>query len=418
MKTRHKWAMVWVVVCLVVSTLYAAEMPVAQPEAVGISSAKLGAMQAAVRKMVDDEKVAGIVTMVARRGKICHFEAYGQQDREAGRSMQRDTIVRIYSMSKPITSVAVMILHEQGKILLDEPIETYIPELRGWKVYGENAEGQPAYAEAKRKVTVRDLLRHTSGLTYGIFGDTPVDRMYRQQGILGNKDLKEMVGRLGEIPLQNQPGTKWHYSVSTDVLGHLVERVSGQTLDVFFAEHIFTPLDMKDTGFYVPLGKHDRFSNCYGPDPDGGLKPTGGMGAGGYLAPRTFLSGGGGLVSTARDYMRFCQMLLNKGKLDDVRLLEPETVEMMSCDQLPSGVSVGEGVGFGLGFSVQRGADRKGQMRVGEYGWAGAASTFFGISPNDESVVILLAQYMPFMNEIPMTLKPMIYAAFLDEDQE
>jgi len=311
-----------------------------------------------------------------------------------------------------------MILHEQGKVLLDEPIETYIPELRGWKVYGENAEGQPAYAEAKRKVTVRDLLRHTSGLTYGIFGDTPVDRMYRQKGILGNKDLKEMVGRLGEIPLQNQPGTKWHYSVSTDVLGHLVERVLGQTLDVFFAEQIFQPLDMEDTGFYVAEGQHDRFSKCYGPGPNGGLKPTGGMGAGGYLKPRTFLSGGGGLVSTARDYMRFCQMLLNKGKLDDVRLLEPETVEMMSCDQLPSGVSVGEGVGFGLGFSVQRGADPKGQMRVGEYGWAGAASTFFGISPNDESVVILLTQYMPYSDEVPTMLKPLIYAAFLDEDQE
>lgn len=381
-----------------------------------MSSAKLVQMQATAQKMVDDEKVVGIITMVARRGRICHFEAYGQQDREAGRSMQRDTIVRIYSMSKPITSVAVMILCEQGRVLLDEPVETYLPELRGLKVYGENAQGQSAYAEPNRKVTVRDLLRHTSGLTYGIFGDTPVDKMYRQKGILGNKDLKEMMQRLAEIPLLNQPGTKWHYSVSVDVLGHLVERVSGQTLDVFFAEHIFGPLDMKDTGFYVSEGKHDRFSKCYGPDPNGGLKATGKFGAGGYLAPRAFLSGGGGLVSTARDYMRFCQMLLNKGKLDDVRLLEPETVEMMSRDQLPSGVSTGKGVGFGLGFSVQRQPDPNEQMRVGEYGWGGAASTFFGISPRDESIVVLLTQYMPYSNEVPKTLKPMIYAAFTDEN--
>jgi CubicO group peptidase (beta-lactamase class C family) len=410
MKPKPKWAIVVVVTCLLASVLGAKEIPSAKPEAVGVSSAKLGLMQAAARQMVDDEKVAGIITMVARKGKICHFEAYGRQDREAGRSMQRDTIVRIYSMSKPITSVAVMILHEQGKIMLDEPVETYIPALGGLKVYGEDAPVEP-----KRRVTVRDLLRHTSGLTYGIFGDTPVDKMYRAKSILGNKDLKEMVQRLADIPLQYQPGTKWHYSVSTDVLGHLVERVSGQTLDVFFAEHIFQPLDMKDTGFYVAEGKHDRFSKCYGPDPNGGLKATGELGADGFLAPRTFLSGGGGLVSTARDYLRFCQMLLNKGKLDDVRLLEPETVEMMSRDQLPSGVSAGEGVGFGLGFSVQRQPDPNGQVRVGEYGWAGAASTFFGISPNDESIVILLTQYMPYSNEVPKTLKPLIYAAFGDE---
>jgi len=416
MKPRRKWVLVWVVACLLASALWAREIPFAKPEEVGVSSAKLAQMQAAARKMVDEEKVAGIVAMVSRKGKICHFEACGSCDLETGKPMQRDTIVRIYSMSKPITSVAVMMLYEQGDVLLDEPVETYLPELHGLKVYGENAQGEPVYAKANRKVTVRDLLRHTSGLTYGIFGDTPVDRMYRQNGILGNKDLKEMVQRLAEIPLQNQPGTKWHYSVSVDVLGHLVERVSGRTLDVFFDEHIFTPLDMKDTGFYVPEGQHDRLSMCYGPDPNGGLEATGKFGAGGYLTPRTFLSGGGGLVSTARDYMRFCQMLQNKGKLDDVRILEPETVEMMTRDQLPSRVSAGKGVGFGLGFSVQRQPDPKGQMRVGEYGWAGAASTFFGISPNDESIVILLTQYMPFSNETPRTLKPLIYGAFSDEN--
>jgi len=408
MKTRQKWV-VLVVACLLASVLGAKEIPVVQPEAVGLSSAKLTEMQATARKMVDDEKVAGIVTMVARQGKICHFEAYGQRDIEAGEPMERDTIVRIYSMSKPITSVAVMILCEQGEIMLDEPVETYIPELKGLKVYGESGPVEPG-----RKVNVRDLLRHTSGLTYGIFGDTPVDKMYGAKGILADEDLDEMVRDLGQIPLLYQPGTKWHYSVSTDVLGCLVERVSGQTLDVFFAENIFKPLDMRDTGFYVPPDKHARFSKCYGPDPEGGLKPSEEITGYAFLRRPTLLSGGGGLVSTARDYMRFCTMLLNKGKLDDVRILEPETVEMMTRDQLPTGVSAGEGVGFGLGFSVQRQPDPNHQVRVGEYGWAGAASTFFGISPDDQSIAILLTQYMPYTNAVPMTLKPMIYAAFDD----
>ncbi len=411
MNPRRKWTIVLVTICLLLAAAQAKEIPSGQPEEVGISSAKLAEMQTVAEKMVDDEKIAGIVTVIARHGKICYFETDGHQDREAGRLMQRDTIFRIYSMSKPITSVAAMILYEQGKVLLDEPVENYIPELRGLRVYAE-----PEPVPTKRKVTVRDLMRHTSGFTYGIFGNTPVDQMYLRAGVLGSHDLKEMVGKLAGIPLLNQPGTEWHYSVSTDVLGHLVERVSGQPLDVFFAENIFEPLDMKDTGFYVPQAKHARFAQCYGPNPDGGLKPTAELGADGYLRPRTFFSGGGGLVSTARDYLRFCQMLLNQGKLDDVRILDPETVAMMTRDQLPSGVSVGDGVGFGLGFSVQRRPDPNGQMRVGEYGWAGAASTFFGISPQDDSIVILLTQYMPYSNAVPMALKPLIYAAFDSEN--
>ena len=341
MNPRRKWTMVLIAACLLLAAAQAKEIPSVKPEEVGVSSAKLAQMQTAAQKMVDEEKIAGIITLIARHGKVCYFETDGHQDREAGKLMQRDTIFRIYSMSKPITSVAAMILCEQGKVLLDEPVENYIPEFRGLRVYAE-----PEPAPTKRKVTVRDLMRHTSGFTYGIFGNTPVDQMYLREGVLGSHDLKEMVGKLAGIPLLNQPGTQWHYSVSTDVLGHLVERVSGQTLDVFFAENIFQPLDMKDTGFYVPQAKHARFSQCYGPNPEGGLKPTGELGADGYLRPRTFFSGGGGLVSTARDYLRFCQMLLNQGKLGDVRILEPETVAMMTRDQLPSGVSVGDGVGF------------------------------------------------------------------------
>ncbi|HNY78203.1 MAG: serine hydrolase domain-containing protein [Sedimentisphaerales bacterium] len=412
MRLKRAWVVWAVVTWLAASTLWAAEIPSARPEEVGLSSARLAEMQAVARKMVDEREVAGIITLVARKGKVCHFEAYGSRDLAAGKPIQRDTILRFYSMSKPVTSVAAMILHEQGKVLLDEPVELYIPELRGWKVYAEGGQGQPTTVEPTRKVTVRDLLRHTSGLTYGIFGDTPVDRMYREKEVLSDIELKEMVKRLGEIPLLHQPGTTWHYSVSTDVLGHVIERASGQTLDVFFAQNIFKPLDMRDTGFYIPKDKHERFAVCYGPGSNGGLEPTNELGSYAFLEPRAFLSGGGGLVSTARDYLRFCQMLLNKGTLNDVRILRPETVEMMTRDQLPPGVSVGEGVGFGLGFSVRLKSDPSGAARVGEYGWSGAASTFFGISPDDESIVMLLTQYMPYSETIPATLKPLVYAAF------
>ena len=417
MKPYRRWALVLFAACLLAPALWAGEIPFAPPEAVGMSSAGLRDMQAAAEKMVDEGKIAGIITAVARKGKLVQLSAYGQRDIDGGKPMEKDTIVRIYSMSKPITSVAAMMLYDAGKVKLDEPVTTYIGELRGLEVYGQDAEGRPEYADLDKPVTVRDLLRHTSGFTYGVFGDTPVDRMYRQNGILGNKDLQEMVQRLAEIPLQYQPGTRMHYSVSTDVLGHLVERVSGQTLDVFFEEKIFAPLDMNDTGFYVPQASHDRFSRCYGPDPNGGLRVISQFGANGYLRPRTFLSGGGGLVSTARDYLRFCQMLLNEGQLDGVRILRAETVAMMTRNQLPPGVYVGEGanVGFGLGFSVQLRSNPSGAARVGEYGWGGAASTFFKISPKDETTVVILTQYMPYAGRIENTLKPMVYAAFLDE---
>ncbi len=412
MRSRRTWILWLFAALLLTSTLYAREIPSARPEEVGLSTAKLELMQAVAEKMVDEQKIAGIITLVARQGRICHFQAYGERDLAAGKPMQRDTICRFYSMSKPVTSVAAMILCEQGKVLLDEPVETYIPELRGWQVYTEDAQGQPQPVAPRRKVTVRDLLRHTSGLTYGIFGDTPVDRMYREKEVLSDIELEEMVRRLSKIPLLYQPGAKYHYSLSTDVLGHVIERASGQTLDVFFAENIFAPLDMKDTGFYVPAEKRDRFSVCYGPDPNGGLRPAEEIEGYGFLRPPVLLSGGGGLVSTARDYLRFCQMLLNKGKLDDVRILRPDTVERMTRNQLPPSLLVSEGVGFGLGFSVQLTPDPSGQTRLAEYGWAGAASTYFGISPQDESVVLILTQYMPFKNDIPATLKPLIYAAF------
>ena len=414
LKLMRRMAAVWLVACVLVSLTWAAEMPFAKPEDVGMSAAKLEQVKAAVQKLVDDQKVAGAVTMVARKGKVVHVETFGLRDIEAKKPMERDTIMRFYSMTKPITSVAAMVLYDEGKFQLDDPVAKHIPELKGLKVYKESENGEAEYVEPNRAVTVRDLMRHTSGFTYGLFSNTPVDKMYRQKLVFGGGDLQEMAKRLGEIPLLHQPGTKWHYSVSTDVLGYLVERVSGQKLDVFFRERIFERLDMKDTGFYVPKEKANRLSVCYGPKASGGMKVTTQFGADQYLTPPSFLSGGGGLVSTARDYMRFCQMLLNKGELDGVRLLKAETVEMMTKNQLPPGVYWGGRNGFGLGFSVQLKVGRGGKARVGEYGWGGAASTHFWISPKDDLAVVALSQLMPFSGQLQNAVKPLVYDAIIE----
>ena len=338
------------------------------------------------------------------------------RDIEAKEPMERETIMRFYSMSKPVTSVAAMILYDEGKVGLDEPVGKYIPQLEGLKVYRQPVDGKAEYVEPKRQPTVRDLMRHTSGFTYGIFGDTPVDRMYREKEVFGSRDLQQMAAKLGELPLMFEPGARWHYGVSTDMLGYLVERVSGQGLDEFFEERIFKPLDMRDTGFYVPAEKAGRFSRCYGPDGSGGLKETGDLGADRFLRRPSLLSGGGGLVSTARDYMRFCQMLLNMGELDGVRVLKAETVEMMTRNQLPANADWGGGNGFGLGFSVQLKADRPGRTHVGEYGWGGAASTHFLISPKDDLAVVALSQQMPFSGQLQDALKPLIYGAIIEQD--
>ncbi len=407
MNLLRKWTAVIAVVCVLALPVWAKEIPQAKPEAVGMSSQKLAKVNAAVQKLVDDKKIAGAITIVARKGKIVHFETYGLRDIDAKKPVTKDTIMRFYSMSKPITTVAAMTLYDEGKFKLDDPVEKYIPEMKGLKVYHAT---QPV--ETNRKVTVRDLMRHTSGLTYGLFGNSPVDQMYRKKRILGSRDLQSMVEKLGKIPLMHQPGTKWHYSVSTDVLGCLVEKVSGKKLDVFFRERIFKPLDMKDTAFFVPKTKVDRFSSCYSRS-SGGLKVKDKFNASRYLTPPSHLSGGGGLVSTARDYMRFCQMLINKGELFGVRVLKTETVEMMTKNQLPEKVSWGGRNGFGLGFSVQL-KNWGSRGHVGEYGWGGAASTHFWISPKDDLAVVALSQFMPFSAQLQNAVKPLVYEAIAD----
>jgi CubicO group peptidase (beta-lactamase class C family) len=403
MKTTHKTAIFAILFLSLCSLSFAGELPVSSPEKLGMSSEKLAQAKSSVQALIDNEKMAGANIIVARKGKIVLFESLGMMDKKAKKPMQKDTIFRIYSMTKPLTSVAVMMLYEQGKLDLDDAVSKHIPEFRKVKVYAESGE----HDQQAHQMTIRDLLRHTSGLTYGFFGNTAVDKMYKAGNILERESsLRDMINKLSDIPLLNQPGTKWHYSVSTDVLGYLVQKVSGQPLDEFFRQNILEPLDMKDTSFYVPKEKVNRFAACYGPKKKSGLKLVDDPAKSNYLNEPSLLSGGGGLVSTARDYMRFCQMLLNKGQLDGKRLLRSKTVEMMTSNQLSDSVKRGKGLGFGLGFSIQLEGDKFPQ---GEYGWGGAASTHFWISPKDDLAVIALSQYQPFSLQLQNAVKSIIY---------
>jgi CubicO group peptidase (beta-lactamase class C family) len=398
---------------------FAGELPRATPEEAGFSSAKLAAVKSTVQKMVDKKEVAGAVTIIARHGKVVYVESQGMMDMDAGKPMQADTIFRFYSMTKPITTTAAMILCEEGRFQLDEPVSKYLPEFKPSRVHTGNGNEM---ADIKREVTIRDLMRHTSGLTYGFFGNSPVDKLYLNAKVLAdpNDDLAGLITKLSKLPLVYEPGTHFNYSVSTDVLGRLVEVVSGKPLDEFFQERIFAPLDMKDTGFFVPEDKLDRFAACYGPDGKGGLKATDVPAKSRYRAKPKLLSGGGGLVSTGRDYLRFCQMILQGGELEGKRILRKETVEQMTTNQLPkeamplslAGVAR-PGVGFGLGFSV-RTAPGLEPGAVGEYGWGGAASTHFWISPKHDLVVVALQQYMPFHMRLEQATKPIIYGAMTD----
>ena len=408
----------------------------AAPHAVGLSADRLARISATAQQFIDQKQLAGAVTVVARHGKVAHFEADGMMDIAANKPMQKDTIFRIYSMTKPIAAAAVMMLCEEGKLQLDAPASTYLPELGGLKVATADADAEKlTLVEADQDMTVRDLMRHTSGLPGAaryMAGQTAVDKRYREEGLhlLHECDLQEMVTRLGRIPLLYQPGTKWHYSIAADVLGRLIEVVSGQPFDVFLAERIFQPLGMVDTGFYVPPEKNDRFARMYGPKPDGGLQtidaPEGGTGKiseKSFIEKPKFLSAGGGLVSTAADFARFCLMLSGRGTLAEKRLLKTESVELMTRNHLPEHLIPLDkkpdkryaGLGFGLGVSVRvQQTDWVPASQVGEYGWIGGTSTEFWISPKDELVTITLAQHIPF-SELSERIKPLVYDAILKE---
>ena len=369
----------------------------AMPESVGMSSERLTRLHDAMQEFVDDGRLAGITTMIARRGQVVDFQTYGQRDIEAGDQMEEDAIFRIYSMSKPITGVALMTLYEEGKFRLSDPVQRYIPEFRGLKVAASWGPDGPVLEDADHPMTIRELMSHTAGLAYGIGSGGPTDSIYSARGVLSRQgNLKDMIDKLAEIPLRHQPGSRWYYSIAVDVQGYLVEVLSGQPFDEFLQERIFDPLRMVDTGFHVPETEHDRLVPYYGYDRQGNLVAPPNQGAPGsraYLDPTTFFSGGGGLVSTTTDYMRFAQMVLNGGELDGARILSPTTVALMTQNQMPrDNPERSPGAGFGLDFSVQLDAIGSEYVSVGEYGWGGAAGTWFWIDPVEDLIFVGMIQ--------------------------
>ena len=408
------------------------------PELAGLDRERLARIDEHLEgRYVQPGKIAGALTLVARRGELAYLSPVGLMDREREKPMREDTIFRIYSMSKPITSVALMTLWEEGRWQLTDPVHRYIPEWKDLRVYQSGTHPGCETTPVERPMSVRDLMTHQSGLTYGFMNRTAVDAAYRQLGIGGAKvapggerrpgTLADMVGQLAEVPLEFSPGTRWNYSVSTDVLGHLIEVISGQRFDQYLRERIFEPLGMVDSGFSVPPDKVDRFAANYGRGAEKRLVLMDDPGNSAYLQEPVFLSGGGGLLSTASDYWRFTQMLLNGGELDGHRVLGPKTIELMTMNHLPDGrdlaqLSVGafsetanEGVGFGLGFAMSLDPTLTGGGSVGEYYWGGAASTIFWNDPVEDLTVIFLTQLMPSRTfNFRGQLKQLIYSAITD----
>ena len=370
-------------------------LPAAKPENVGMSTERLSRLSEGMKNLVDQGRFAGVVTMVARRGKVIEFEAAGKRDIAANLPMQKDSIFRIYSMTKPITGVAMMMLFEEGKWQLNDPVVKYIPEFADLKVYGTDASGNVVLKDQVHPVTMRELMSHTGGFTYGYFSNTPVDKAQREADILNvNNTLEEMIKRVAKLPLNAQPGSEWHYSISVDIQGYIVQKLSGMPFEEFLEKRIFKPLNMVDTGFYVPADKLKRLAEIYSYGKDGRLEVVRGGLNHDFSAKPALSSGGGGLVSTATDYMRFCQMLLNGGKLDGVRLISPRSVELMRTNVLPPAIQTPwSGEGFGLDFGVYTDVVAAGgYYGKGTYYWGGAAGTWFWIDPTDELIVIGMIQ--------------------------
>jgi CubicO group peptidase (beta-lactamase class C family) len=385
----------------------AQELPTAKPESVGLSPERLDRISKTVQKDIDDKRIAGAVTLVMRHGQVAWFKAQGMQDRETGKPMQPDTIFRICSMSKPITSAAVMILYEEGYFLLEDPISKYLPEFKKPRVLVKPANGGAPYTiPATREITIRDLLRHTSGLTYSWNED--LGSMYKQANVASgllpyDGTIGDSVERLAKLPLLFSPGDRWEYGLSVDVLGRLVEVVSGMPFDQFLRTRIFEPLGMKDTYFFIPDDKLNRLATAYTYYPDKGLNrfPNTPITEGDfsysadypYRGPKKLFSGGAGLNSTAADYARFCQMMLQGGKFGNVRILSRKSVELMTHDQLGR---ISPDQAFGLGFGIE---GVKGPLTElgtpGAYSWGGFFYTAFSIDPKEDMIVIFMGQLHP-----------------------
>jgi CubicO group peptidase (beta-lactamase class C family) len=375
-------------------------LPRAKPEQVGLSAERLTLLSDMIRADTDKGRIAGAVMLVARRGKIAYLESFGLRDKAANAPMGKDAIFRVASMTKPLTSVAAMILVEEGRIALDDPVAKYLPQFADLKVGVEAADEHGAVAlhlvAPTRAMTVQDLLRHTSGLTYGIFGAGKVKDLYKEVAAdTTDQSTAEMVEKLGKLPLMYQPGTVWEYSRATDTLGRLVEVVSGMKLSEFFDKRIIKPLRMNDSGFYVPAEKQNRLAQAQPEGPNNEIPAMIDVNA-----PPKFEGGGQGLVTTAEDYARFLQMMLNGGELDGVRILGRKTVELMTANHLAPSVKAegptylpGPGYGFGLGFAVRQTAGISPMPgSVGDYGWGGAWGTYFWVDPKEKLFAIWMTQ--------------------------
>jgi len=384
----------------------AQDLPAAKPETVGLSSDRLERIATAVQHDIDDKRIAGAVALVVRHGKVAWFKAQGMSDREAAKAMPADAMFRICSMTKPITSVAVMMLYEEGKFLLDDPVSKYLPEFKNPKVLVKPASGGTYTIPATKEITIRDLLRHTSGITYQWNDDLgpTYEKADVASGLLQfDGTIADNVRHLAALPLLFNPGDRFEYSLGVDVLGRLVEVVSGKPLDEFFLTRIFEPVGMKDTYFFPPDNKLDRLATAYTYYPDQGLNrfPDTPIREGSFVysadypsrGPKKLFSGGAGLVSTAMDYARFCQMMLDNGKVGNTRLLSRKSVELMTHDQLGK---IAADMGFGLGFGVDGVKAPLSELgSIGSYEWGGFFYTAFSIDPREQMIVIFMAQLHP-----------------------
>lgn len=404
----------------------------ARPESVGIASDRLARIDRFLAsRYIGPGLLPHAVMLIHRRGETVHFSAQGQMDVERGRAADKDTLFRIYSMTKPLTSAALMMLFEEGAFQLDDPVHKYIPEWAGLQVFKGGIWPDFAGAPVGRPMQIVDLLRHTSGLTYGFQFRTNVDAAYRQLKVgelTTQGTLDGMIAALAGLPLEFSPGEHWNYSVSTDVCGYLVGKLSAMPFERFLKERLLDPLGMADTDFHVREGEAKRLAACYHAPSPGRMALQDDPAKSAYLAPPSFISGGGGLVSTAADYLRFCRMMLNKGSLDGVRYLSPKTVELMTANHLPGGKSLSDmsvsmfseaanaGIGFGLGFAVTQ--DPAASLipgSAGEFYWGGAASTAFWIDPREDLIVIFMTQLLPSSRyNIRRELRTLVYSTFMD----
>jgi CubicO group peptidase (beta-lactamase class C family) len=381
---------------------------IANPASVGFSAEGLAALDARLAKAVADQDVAGVVTVLAKGGEVVQFKAYGVQsgDPKTGAAMKPDTVVRIYSMTKPITGVAMMQLYEQGKWSLDDPVTKLVPELAGLKLMTGVKDGKAVLADPKSPPTMREIMSHTAGFGYGLSGDDPVNAAFRDQNVLASKDLDDMMAKVATIPLLYEPGERWSYSVAVDIQGYIVEKLSGQKLGDYFKANVLDPLGMTDTAFYVSETQIPRLSDVYSWNKDASAlavnperkdRPS-------YTDPNRMQSGGGGLVSTAHDYARFCQMLLNKGELGGKRILKPETIALMAQNHIgdlglySDGTTANPGqpgIKFGLDFAVvDDPAAAKTRQGKGTYYWGGAAGTWFWVDPANDLFFVGMIQRM------------------------